>query len=117
MAQTPEGKVKKKVSDFLKSISGLYYFMPVPSGYGESTVDYIGCYRGLFFAIETKAPGKHPTNRQKQIISAIERAGGAVFVIDGDIQELEQWIKATTLCPSTSHQNTMSSAFPSDPIS
>lgn len=96
MASTPEGKVKKKVSDFLKSVSGLYYFMPVPSGYGESSLDYIGCYRGRAFYIETKAPGKKPTPRQMQTIAAIERAGGVVFVIDGDITELKNWIETTT---------------------
>lgn len=94
MSSTPEGRVKRQVTDYLKSLSGLYYFMPVPSGYGKSTLDYIGCYRGLLFAIETKAPGKHPTNRQKQIISAIERAGGAVFVTDGDITALKQWVES-----------------------
>lgn len=92
MSTTPEGKVKKKVSDYLKSVSGLYYFMPVPSGYGESTLDYIGCYRGRFFAIETKKPNGKPTSRQLQIISAMQRAGGDVFVIDGDITELTEWI-------------------------
>jgi hypothetical protein len=96
MATTPEGRVKRQVSDYLKTISGLYYFMPVPSGYGESTLDYIGCYRGMLFAIETKAPGKQPTNRQKQIIDAINRAGGSVFVIDGDITQLKEWIETTT---------------------
>jgi hypothetical protein len=96
MATTPEGKVKTKVSTLLKAVNGLYYFMPVPSGYGESTLDYIGCYRGKLFAVETKAPGKKPTNRQQQIIDSIKRAGGAVFVIDGDTTELEQWIAHTT---------------------
>lgn len=70
--------------------------MPVPSGYGESTLDYIGCYRGRLFAIETKKPGGVPTNRQQQIIEAIKRAGGAVFVIDGDTTELKTWIASTT---------------------
>lgn len=96
MATTPEGRVKTKVSTLLKSIDNLYYFMPVPSGYGESTLDYIGCYRGKLFAIETKRPGGVPTSRQRQIIGAISRAGGAVFVIDGDTTELEQWISSTT---------------------
>lgn len=96
MAQTPEARVKRKVSDFLKSVSGLYYFMPVPSGYGESSLDYLGCYNGKFFAIETKKPGGKPTSRQEQIISAIKRSGGTVFVIDGDITELTEWIRTTT---------------------
>lgn len=93
MATTPEGKVKQKVTALLKSIPGLYYWMPVPGGFGESTLDYIGCYRGRFFAVETKAPGKKPTPRQQQMIALIERAGGKAFVIDGELTELETWLK------------------------
>lgn len=96
MASTPEGKVKKTVSALLKATPGLYYFMPVQAGMGASTLDYLGCYRGKFFAIETKAPGKKPTDRQNMIIERIRQCGGAVFVIDGDITELKQWIGATT---------------------
>lgn len=106
MAQTPEAKVKRKVSDLLRSTPHCYYFMPVPSGFGESTLDYIGCLHGRFFSIETKAPGKKPTDRQKTIISAMQRAGGAVFVIDGDLTELTEWI--TTTCKSMSQQSTES---------
>lgn len=93
MAQTPEGKVKAKVSGLLKATPGIYYHMPVPGGFGGTTLDYIGCHRGRFFAIETKKPGGKPTDRQKQIISQIEQAGGKTFVIDGDITELELWLK------------------------
>lgn len=91
---TPEGRVKKRVSALLKSTPGVYYFMPVPSGYGESSLDYIGCHWGRAFFVETKAPGKKPTERQMQTIASIERAGGRVFVIDGDTTELEQWLKS-----------------------
>lgn len=96
MATTPEGKVKKTVSTLLKSVEGLFYTMPVPSGFGESTLDYIGCYRGKYFAVETKAPGKKPTDRQEAIINKMRKAGGAVFVIDGDLTEIKQWILITT---------------------
>lgn len=96
MAQTPEGKVKAKVSRLLSATAGVYYHMPVPGGYGGTTLDYIGCLMGKFFAIETKKPGAKPTDRQKQIIASIDRAGGKTFVIDGDTTELEEWIKATT---------------------
>lgn len=81
---TPENIVKnnvKKVLDKFKSqIDG---FWPVPSGYGESHLDYVGCIDGQFFAIETKAPGKKPTPRQLERIRRVELAGGMVFVIDG----------------------------------
>ena len=89
---TPEGKVKRKVTELLKKYSDLYYEMPVPGGYGKSGLDYIGCYKGKFFSVETKAPGKKPTDRQQLTISAITRAGGAVFVIDGDTTELKDWL-------------------------
>lgn len=89
---TPEGKVKRKVTELLKKYSGLYYEMPVPGGYGKSGLDYMGCYKGKFFSVETKAPGKKPTDRQQQTISAITHAGGAVFVIDGDTTQLKEWL-------------------------
>lgn len=92
---TPEGKVKKKVSDLLKATPEVWYTMPVPSGFGESTLDYLGCHRGRFFAIETKAPGKKPTLRQMQTMAAIERGGGKTFVIDGDTTELKDWLTTT----------------------
>lgn len=81
---TPESKVKnevKKVLDKFKShIDG---FWPVPSGYGESHLDYVGCANGYFISIETKAPGKKPTPRQKERIRRVALAGGFAWVIDG----------------------------------
>jgi hypothetical protein len=90
---TPEGKVKKAVTAILKQTSELYYFMPVPGGFGTTTLDYIGCHRGTFFAIETKKPGGKPTLRQGQIIGTMHAAKARVFVIDGDTTELEDWLK------------------------
>ena len=80
---TPEGEVKKTVSKLLKSYPNVFYDMPVPSGYGKSTIDYFGCAGGLFFAIEAKAEGKEPTARQWRILETIVDAGGKIFAIDG----------------------------------
>lgn len=89
---TPEGKVKRKVSALLKRYHA-YYTMPVPGGFGKQGLDYEGCHNGMFFAVETKRPGvKEPTDRQKNTIREIERAGGKTFVIDGDTSELERWL-------------------------
>jgi hypothetical protein len=44
------------------------------------------------FAIETKAPGEKPTVRQQRTIDSIRKAGGTVFVIDGNFEELGQWL-------------------------
>ena len=90
MADTPEGKVKRKVSALLKAADGVYYFCPVQTGFGMSTLDYLGSSRGRAFAIETKAPGKKPTMRQKVIINEMKLASIRVFVIDGNPKEYEE---------------------------
>jgi hypothetical protein len=95
MAGTPEGKVKRHVSQLLKRADSCYYFMPVQTGYGSPTLDYLGTHRGRGFAIETKAPGKKPTIRQSAIIKEMERAEMKVFVIDGQpaqYEELRLWL-------------------------
>lgn len=82
---TPEGKVKKAINKVLDKYKGkVYKFMPVPGGFGPSSLDYILCVGGSFLAIEAKAPGKKPTPRQNAIIGAITRAGGTVFLIDSE---------------------------------
>lgn len=85
---TPEGKVKDKVRRLLKKYDGLYAYWPVPYGYGASTVDCLVCYRGVFLAIETKAPGKVATKRQAVVMGDIANAGGHVFLIDGCTERL-----------------------------
>lgn len=87
---TPEGKVKRQVTKLLKAATEVYYFMPVQTGYGSPTLDYLGSSRGRAFAIETKAPGKEPTMRQKAIINEMKAAGMKVFVIAGNPQEYEE---------------------------
>lgn len=92
---TPEGRVKARVSKLLQGTDFLYYWMPVPSGYGATTLDYVGCHMGRFFSIETKTPGKKPTHRQTICIETMIAAGAKVFVIDGEngqYEELERWL-------------------------
>lgn len=80
---TPESKVKDKVKAILKRYDGMYSCWPVGFGFGKATVDCLGCYRGRFFAIETKAEGKKPTLRQTEELKTIGRAMGKTFVIAG----------------------------------
>lgn len=83
---TPEGKVKAKVNALLKLYGNeLYKFMPVPGGFGPSSLDYILCARGVFVAIETKKPGGKLTARQEFIASQIRAASGKVFIVDNDL--------------------------------
>lgn len=97
MAQTPEGRVKSRVTRLLKKY-GAYYHMPVQSGFGAPALDYHVCYKGHYVGIETKAPGNHhPTKRQQTIIDQIREAGGTVFIINGTegLMELEEWLVTT----------------------
>ncbi len=97
MANTPEGKVKLQVKRALKMLQDrgypVYYHMPVQNGMGKPTLDFIGCIKGQFFAIETKAPGKKPTERQEGTIEDMRKAGAHVFVYDGSNPEvLAGWL-------------------------
>lgn len=82
MAQTPEAKVKKVVVQQLKDV-GAYYFYPVTGGYGGNGVpDVVGCYLGLFFAIECKAGRNKPTKLQEKNMQWIADAGGLTWVVN-----------------------------------
>lgn len=93
---TPEGKLKAEVRVYLNELKaagvGVYYRMPVPVGYGTQGLDFEGCIRGRFFAIETKAPGKMPTARQNLTLDAINRAGGIAFYAD-NIERVKRYIE------------------------
>jgi Holliday junction resolvase len=90
MAKTPEGKVKDGVKKFLKE-RGAWFFMPVSNGMGQVGIpDIIICYKGVFVAIETKAPGKkaNVTANQERVMNEIRLNGGFAFVVDS-IDELK----------------------------
>lgn len=86
MAKTPEGIVKDEVKKLLQEF-GAWYYMPVPGGYGAPTLDFLCAINGKAFAVETKAPGKKPTPRQRLTISDMKRKGVPVFVVDGRASE------------------------------
>ena len=73
-----EKHVKDALRAYLKEI-GAYYFMPVQTGYGATTLDFLICHRGVFYGVETKRPGiARPTPAQAVCMSQIVHAGGAV---------------------------------------
>ena len=79
---TPEGRVKAAVRRRLKA-AGVYWHCPVQNGMGNPSLDFICCMWGWYVAIETKAPGKKPTERQCKTIKSIEASMGTVLVVDG----------------------------------
>lgn len=90
---TPEGKVKAQVKKLLRELNA-YWHCPVQNGMGSPALDFMHVQIPGYpvIAIETKAPGEHPTPRQEKTIADIRRAGGTVFVIDGDLTEITRWL-------------------------
>lgn len=100
MASTPEARVKKQVKELLKTYGeALDSYWPVPSGYGESHLDCIVCFYGVFIAIETKAPGKGLRALQRDRIRRVHNANGYALVIGGPdqthtLRELQELLDA-----------------------
>ena len=78
-----EKYVKEQVKKLLKKY-GAYYFMPVQTGFGASSLDFIGCHKGRFYGVETKRPGKKMTPRQELVSAQMREAGAAVFLVGDD---------------------------------
>ena len=77
---TPEGKVKAEIKKVLDK-AGAWYFMPSMNGYGRKGIpDFVGHYKGRFFAIEAKAPGGKATPWQERELADIREKGGVVVI-------------------------------------
>jgi hypothetical protein len=79
---TPEGKVKKKVTDLLKEHK-IWYFFPANNGFGKAGIpDIIAIIGGVFVGIEVKADRtKKPTELQVRCGAEIRDAGGQWFLV------------------------------------
>ncbi len=96
---TPEGKVKAAVKEALVA-EGLvpysdwlagraaenfdgFFFMPVAGPYSIHGIhDFIGCWRGRFFTIETKAPNnpEDATPHQEKFQEVTTLCGGLSYI-------------------------------------
>ena len=91
MEMTPEGKVKKKIKEYLVT-TGAWYYMPVSNGMGRvGCPDILVCYKGYFLAFEVKSPGKiaNTTANQDREIAGINNAKGVAIVVDSVEQVME----------------------------
>jgi hypothetical protein len=91
MVATKENAVKKQVRKLLDELR-IYYFFPPANGYGRAGIpDIVGCFMGLFVAIECKAGRGKLTALQEREIDSIKEAGGFTFVAREDnINELRE---------------------------
>jgi|TARA_B100000929_G_C15463789_1_gene405471 hypothetical protein len=95
MGMTPEGKVKKKVKEYLAT-TGAWYYMPVSNGMGRvGCPDILVCYQGHFLAFEVKPPGKikNTTANQDREIAGINKANGIAIVVD-NVEQVKEVINA-----------------------
>ena len=94
MAATPESKVKAKIKAILKA-HGVYYAMPIGTGYGNSGVpDFLCCVHGYFIAIEAKAGKGTTTALQDKNLKQITQCGGVALVInETNLADIEFHIK------------------------
>jgi len=82
MAMTPEAAVKKQIRKILEA-EGVYYAMPMGTGYGNSGVpDFLCCVAGKFVAIEAKAGKGRTTALQDANIERIGKAKGTALIIN-----------------------------------
>jgi hypothetical protein len=87
-----EKQLKLKIKTFLKEQSETWFFMPVMNGYGRNGIpDFVGCCRGHFFSIETKAKGETATPWQKIEASQIIAAQGRHLQCDSFELFTEWW--------------------------
>jgi hypothetical protein len=90
---TPEGRVKQDVKTLLLR-HGIWFFMPVQTGYGVSGIpDFICCWKGLFIGVECKAPGREnrTTPAQQRTLNDIREHGGRAVVVSSAV-ELSLWL-------------------------
>lgn len=79
-----EGDVKKVVKKVFNSYGDdIWYFMPPANGYGRSGIpDFLGCYKGYLFAVETKFGNNQPTNNQIREINNLKYNEAQVWIVN-----------------------------------
>ena len=80
---TPEGRLTRRISNYLKKVPGLYYAKIGGQAKQRAGLpDYVICYKGQFIGLEVKAPQNKRglTDRQRNELIKIRRAGGESYV-------------------------------------
>jgi len=94
-ATTPEGRVKKRLTEMLRKHK-VWYFFPGNNGFGKSGLpDIIAIVRGRFVGIEVKAgKAEKPTALQWKTGHETKEAGGMWFLVydDDTITQVEAFI-------------------------
>ena len=79
-----EDWVKKQVKNILNAVgSDLRFFMPSASQFGKAGVhDFVICFCGFYWTIETKAGRNKPTDQQIDFANDVKAAGGISLCVN-----------------------------------
>lgn len=74
-----ESEITRRILKHIRSRGG-YALKIHGSAMQPKTIDVVACYRGYFFGIEVKQPGKDATERQRFTLEQVLEAGGRSLV-------------------------------------
>lgn len=97
MASTPEAKVKKQVTEIVRSFQeAAYRVIPTTRGMGKSGhADQLYSFFGWFLAVEVKAGSNGPTEMQKKRLREAAASGALVaFVNEKSLDHFKAWLIA-----------------------
>jgi hypothetical protein len=97
----PEDKFKARILKELHALGGWWYTTP-RTRFGRAGIpDIMGCFLGMFIAIEVKRPdgrGSYGvTASQQRVLDTIKAQGGEALVVDSEedlqslVKELHSW--------------------------
>lgn len=93
-----ERNFAKKVDEYLKDLEECWFFNVQGSATQRSGIpDRVGCYKGMFFALELKRPdGKGVASPQQKIeLTKIENAKGYCAIVE-NMDEVEDFFDQIT---------------------
>jgi hypothetical protein len=77
-----ETPIKDKIAAWLKKQPGVWFFKVHGSAMQAAGIpDFVGCWRGRFFGLEVKVPGRTATKLQARTLELIASAGGIAGVV------------------------------------
>lgn len=89
-----ESDLIRKISEYLKTVSGLFFWKEHGGMYGTAGIpDLIICYKGRFIGLECKVGKNKPTLLQEVTIKQIIAAGGYAVVVR-TVDDVRQIIRA-----------------------
>ena len=86
-----EKVITSKTKDFLEDLKKIdkLWFFKVSDKFTAGVPDFVGVWRGRFFAIELKREGGKPRLLQALILSRINKAGGLTLATD-DFEDVKK---------------------------